>query len=452
MKAKSKDKTIFVCSECGAKYHKWVGKCSECGAWNSVVEEVIPSAKSLSVSKSVTPPLKIDHLEPPRSIKVSTGIEEIDRVIGGGFLKGSVTLISGNPGIGKSTIALQIANSIHNKKVFYFSAEESPEQLKIRAERLKLSTSSLYVSEELLLENIVHIVENQSPEIVIIDSIQTIYSGQFDSLPGGVLQVRECALKLLNITKARGLITLLIGHITKEGAIAGPKVLEHLVDTVLLLEGDQNNFFRILRCLKNRFGTTKEIGIFEMREDGLHPVKDPSYLFISKKKKHASGSSITVSMEGIRPLLVEIQALTAKSIYSTPQRNSNGIDYRRLTMLLAVLEKRAGISLSTFDIFVNVVGGLKLHDPATDLAVISAILSSYHNRPLPSETAFIGEVGLVGEIRPVRYIDTRINEAVKLGFRKVYVPSISELKTIRSEIRIIKVESVNQLIEKLSQQ
>ncbi|MBO8130245.1 MAG: DNA repair protein RadA [Candidatus Marinimicrobia bacterium] len=445
---KEKSKTIFVCSECGAIFHKWVGKCTECGAWNTVNEEVGPSKSTIRTSFKSTPQYyKISELTSDKQSHIPTGINELDRVIGGGFMKGSVTLLSGNPGIGKSTLALQIADSLKSYKILYISSEESPEQLKIRAERLNVINENLYLSGENLLDNILYIIDLTEPEMVIIDSIQTIYSEEFESSPGGVLQTRECTTRLLKVTKEKGLLTILIGHITKEGIIAGPKVLEHLVDTVILMEGDQNNFFRIIRCLKNRFGPTREIGIFEMKEGGLIPVQDPSLLFISERRKNASGSTIAVSIEGMRPLLIEIQALIAKSIYPTPQRNSNGVDYRRLTMLLAVIEKRANIPITALDIFINIVGGLRIDDPACDLAIVTSILSSYFDKPVDPEAVFIGEVGLVGEVRSVKNMETRINEAARLGFKRIYIPK--KLKLPDKNITLIKIESINELIQNI---
>lgn len=376
-----------------------------------------------------------------------TGIDEFDRVIGGGFVNGSVIFLSGEPGIGKSTLILQVLEKLTGDKFLYFTGEESEEQIRLRAERLSIRDSRIWVASENNLENILYQIEVHKPAAFVVDSVQTIYSDAYENVPGSVTQVRECAGRLLRKAKEMRIIALLIGHITKDGMIAGPKVLEHLVDTVLYLEGDKQTFYRLLRSIKNRFGSTNEVGIFEMKENGLIPVGNPSEFFLSERREHVAGSAIAVSMEGTRPFLIEVQALVTQTTYGTPQRTANGIDYRRLAMLIAVLEKRAGFPLRTQDVFVNLVGGLKIDETAINLGLVAAMVSSFRDIPLDPASVYIGEVGLVGEVRSVPFIEQRVKEAVKFGYAKIYVPK-SNLKVLKytGDKKFIGIDSINQLI------
>ncbi len=442
----NKIKTIFVCNECGAVQPKWTGRCSECGAWNTMVEEKVLK-KPISTTrpeKRELEPLKSKNVQ--RQVRSTTGIEEFDRVLGGGFVRGSVVLLAGEPGIGKSTIMLQILDKLNGEKFLYFSGEESEEQIRIRANRLSIINPRILVACENNLENILFQIDQHKPTAVIIDSVQTVYSDAYDNVPGSVTQVRECAGKLLRQAKELGIIVIFIGHITKEGMIAGPKVLEHVVDTVLYLEGAKNNFYRMLRSMKNRFGSTNEVGIFEMKKEGLIPVRNPSELFLSERREHVAGSAVAVSMEGTRPILIEVQALVTHTSYGTPQRTANGIDYRRLSMLIAVLEKRVGLPLGTQDVFVNLVGGLRIDEPAIDLGVIAAMASSFKEIPIKTSSAMIGEIGLVGEVRSVSFIEQRVKEATKLGYSSIYVPksNVKMLKDV-SKANVIGVDSINHL-------
>ena len=439
-------KKVFVCNSCGAMQPKWSGKCPDCGAWNTLAEEQV-AAKPARQCR--TPQRGLQSLtvasRPPRE-RLVTGIAEFDRVLGGGFVPGSVILLAGEPGIGKSTLILQILARLKGERFLYFSGEESEEQLSLRARRLKIADERIQVATENNLENILYHLETERPGAVIIDSIQTLYSDKFDNVPGSVTQVRECAGQILRHAKQIDTVAILIGHITKEGLIAGPKVLEHLVDTVLYLEGSKSSFYRTLRSIKNRFGSTNEIGIFEMRDTGLHPIDDPAAFFLAERRLHVAGSAVTVSLEGTRPFLLEAQALVTQSSYGMPQRTANGIDYRRFAMLIAVLEKRAGLPLRTQDVFVNLVGGLKVDEPAVDLGVVVAMASSFKELPLEPTAAFIGEIGLVGEVRNVPFLEVRVREALKFGFEKVYVPRAG-LKFLGKELRsrVIGIEALNQL-------
>lgn len=451
MQSKNKAKSVYVCLECGATQPKWSGKCPVCGAWNTLSEEpVITKSKKPHLATASEPKPFITGEKLEKKGRVATGIEEFDRVVGSGFVPASVILLAGDPGIGKSTIMLQILDKLKGEKFLYFSAEESYEQISMRADRLEIKNSNILISCENNLENILYQIDNVKPSVIVIDSIQTIFSDSYDNVPGSVTQVRECANSLLRKSKELGIITVFIGHITKEGMIAGPKVLEHIVDTVLYLEGSRNSFYRMLRAIKNRFGPTNEVGVFEMRESGLVPVANPSEIFLSERKKDVSGSSVTVSMEGTRPFLIEVQALVTQTAYGTPQRTANGIDYRRLMMLIAVLEKRIGLPLGTQDIFVNLIGGLRIDEPAIDLAIISAIASSFKNIPLPSDSVMMGEVGLVGEIRAIPFIDDRIKEAVKMGFSKIYIPKGNRkgLKNL-PDAKLSSLDSLNTLFNYL---
>ncbi len=450
----SKIKTAYFCQNCGTQSPKWVGKCPSCGEWNSFVEEIVQKSDSgiskLSASSKGSKPKPINELESNRQPRLQVPDDELNRVLGGGLVQGSLILFGGEPGIGKSTLMLQVALKYSAENILYVSGEESEEQIHMRAERLGLSNPQCMVLMETSLENIILHAEQLLPRILIVDSIQTLSTTTIESSPGSVSQVRECASRLLRFAKESGTIVFLIGHITKEGTLAGPKVLEHMVDTVLQFEGDRNHIYRLLRSSKNRFGSTHEIGIYEMQGAGLREVANPSEILIHTQTDDLSGSAVAATMEGARPLLVEIQALVSTAVYGTPQRSTTGFDTRRLNMLLAVLEKKCGFRLGMSDVFLNIAGGIRLEDPAMDMAVISAILSSNSEIAVPKHVCFAGEVGLSGEIRPVARIDQRINEAAKLGFKQIYVSSFNKgLSALSKEIEVIAVGRVGELFEKL---
>jgi DNA repair protein RadA/Sms len=426
----AKHKDQFKCTACEGLTAKWQGQCPHCGEWNTLEahEEVITSSKR--VKSAASPPPFYSLSNPNEPSRYASGIEEFDRVVGGGLMEGSIVLLGGDPGIGKSTLALQLCKEYVEKniKVCYFSGEESVGQLALRAKRLGFNNDALKISNEVELSKILAGLETEKPQVAIIDSIQTAFSPNSDSLPGSPNQVRECASELMTLGKKKNITIILIGHITKSGVIAGPKLLEHIVDTVLYLEGDKQHYFRILRSVKNRFGATHEIGIFEMKQEGLTGIENPGDIFLSERKKGATGSVVTCGMEGSRPLLVEIQALAARAAYGTPQRHASGIDPRRLQLLLAVIERQLNIPISQYDIFVNVVGGLTLKEPAMDLPVIAAIYSSVKNIPLPENACVIGEVGLTGETRSVQRIEQRVQEAQRLGFDRLILPGSAKKK------------------------
>jgi DNA repair protein RadA/Sms len=431
----AKTTTRFRCTNCGATYIKYQGKCYECNSWGTLIEETVdekkPSAKSRSTGVGARPntissPKRLRDIDTLKEERTSTGIKEFDHVLGGGLMHASVILIGGEPGIGKSTLMLQIVPHLAEKKILYVSAEESLYQIRNRAERMNITSENFFLFSETELETIIDTMANLKPDLVIIDSIQTIYSGEYDSSPGSVSQVRECTSRLMQFSKREGITTFIIGHITKEGSIAGPKVLEHVVDTVLQFEGDSHYRFRVLRALKNRFGSTNEIGVFEMNEKGLVEVTNPSEIFLSERTFGISGACVAASMEGSRPLLVEIQALVSKTNYSAPQRVSSGFDGRRLSLLLAVLDKRLGLPMWSNDVFLNIAGGLRLDEPAIDLSVAIAIASSLRDIPADSSTCAVGEIGLAGELRSVSHLERRITEAKKLGFEKIVVPKHSK--------------------------
>lgn len=451
-----KVKSVFYCQSCGAESPKWVGKCPACGAWNTYVEELVsksgPTKTSFGVTKyQVNKPVLIQEIEFKEEDRIVTYSNELNRVLGGGIVYGSLILLGGEPGIGKSTLMLQLGLHLNGKRVLYISGEESEQQIKLRANRIEAQNDSLYVLTEVVMENIFTQLSNQPADVIIIDSIQTLYTGLIESSAGSISQIRECAGQLLKLAKTTGIPIFLIGHITKDGSIAGPKVLEHMVDVVLQFEGDRNHLFRILRASKNRFGSTSEIGIYEMAGEGLKEVENPSGILISDKEETLSGTSICVTMEGIRPILLEIQALVSTAVYGTPQRSATGFDLRRLNMLLAVLEKRCGFQLSIKDVFLNLTGGIKVEDPAMDLAVISAILSSNENVPVSPEICFAAEVGLTGEIRPVTRIEQRIAEAEKLGFKRIFVSkfNIKGLKLEKYQIKVVGLNKVEELYRAL---
>lgn len=427
-----KEKTIYCCSECGAETPNWSGKCPSCGAWNSLVEVKFDSASSGKNGRSRlerSRPKKITELDMTEEIRISTGISELDRVLGGGAVCGSLVLVGGAPGIGKSTLLLQMCANLENRKILYVTGEESERQLKLRAVRLGLEGANILVLAETELDAILECINIQEPEIVIIDSIQTIAGGDVASAPGSVSQVRDCTMQIMRVTKEKGLTVFVVGHITKEGSIAGPKILEHMVDCVLYFEGERNTSFRILRAAKNRFGSTNEIGVFEMDDKGLKCVENPSEMLLSGRPENSPGTCVACVIEGSRPLLAEVQALVTPSTYNAARR-SNGVDYNRAAMLLAVIEKRGGLPVTTCDAYINVIGGLTLDEPAADLATALAIASSYIDRALGTDLAAIGEIGLSGEIRSVSMINQRLSEIARLGFRRCVVPS-----HVRDEIK-----------------
>lgn len=451
----AKAKTIYVCSNCGAESPKWIGKCPSCKEWNTYNEEVVNpvSAKQemggLAGAVERRPQL-IDDIKVDETNRIITGISELDRILGGGMVGGSLILLGGEPGVGKSTLALQLALDLNKSTVLYVSGEESESQISLRARRLNKSNPTCYVLSETALENIFTHANSLKPDLMIIDSIQTISAGLLESSAGSVSQVRECAAMLLKYSKTMGVPVVLIGHITKDGSLAGPKILEHIVDVVLYFEGDNNYVYRILRSVKNRFGSTSEIGIFEMVESGLREVPNPSALFINQHDESLSGISIAATIDGMRPFLIETQALVSTAVYGTPQRSTTGFDIRRLNMLLAVLEKRAGFRLASKDVFLNIAGGIKVIDPAIDMAIMASILSSNLDIPLPKDVCLAGEAGLSGEIRPVSRISQRINEAAKMGFKKIYVSKYHKNIDIQSnQIEVVKIGKIEHLVKSL---
>lgn len=448
-------KSIYTCQNCGAQSPKWIGKCPSCNEWNSYVEEVINKKQNtgkLSVQISGNQPLTLEKIETVKNKRIPVPIEEFNRVLGGGIVPGSLILLGGDPGIGKSTLALQLALVLKERKILYTSGEESLQQIKLRAERLNYDNESCLFLSETSLEHLLAHTEQIQPDLLIIDSIQTISTETIESSPGSVSQVRECTSAILKYAKKAGVAVILIGHITKEGNLAGPKVLEHMVDVVLQFEGDTNYMYRILRSNKNRFGSTNELGIFEMRSTGLREILNPSEQLISKVSDHVSGTAIATTIEGVRPILIEIQALVSSAAYGTPQRSSTGFDLRRLNMLLAVLEKRAGFKLIQKDVFLNIAGGLKINDPATDLAVICSILSSNIDIAINHKFCFAGEVGLTGEIRAVSRVEQRIAEAEKLGFKRIYIPAHNKnFDNKKFKIEIIKAGRVEEVFKNIFQ-
>lgn len=453
----AKTKTVFFCNECGHESPKWVGKCPGCGQWNTMVEETVTAEKGYGKSRrglldSDSAPVAISEIEALEEPRIHLPSEELNRVLGGGLVAGSLTLLGGEPGIGKSTLLLQNILSIRNKKILYVSGEESATQLKLRADRIGKAADNTFILCETSLERIFDQTQRVKPQLLVIDSIQTVYSTEMESAPGSVSQVRECAARLLRYAKTSSVPVILVGHINKDGAIAGPKVLEHIVDTVLQFEGDRQYLYRLLRAIKNRFGSTAEIGIYEMVEKGLREVRNPSEMLLSQnREENMSGIAIGVTVEGIRPLLIEVQALVSSAAYGTPQRSVTGFDQRRLNMLLAVLEKRARFKLSQKDVFLNIAGGLKVADPALDLAVVATVMSSNFDIPLPQGTAMAGEVGLSGEIRTAARIDRRVAEAQKLGFDTIYIPknNLKGVKTSDYSINIVEVSKVEELFRHL---
>lgn len=426
-----KQKTMFYCTECGNETPKWAGKCPACGAWNTITEQPEASrtaSKGSKLSRSGITARRacpVTELQTNEEIRFFTGMGELDRVLGGGAVKGSLVLVGGAPGIGKSTLMLQICNKLsENAKILYVSGEESEHQLKLRAKRLHVESENLYVFSETSLGGVLESVASEQPDVLIVDSIQTLYNESLDSPAGSVSQVKDCTMALMQLAKGQGGLTVfVIGHVNKEGSIAGPKVLEHMVDCVLYFEGDQHTSYRILRAAKNRFGATNEIGVFEMRDEGLTEVENPSEMLLSGRPEDTPGTCVTCVMEGMRPVLAEIQALVVTSAGSNPRRTSNGFDYNRAAMLLAVLEKRGGLKVSACDAYLNIIGGLWLDEPAADLAAVIALASSYLDRPIPNDLVAVGEVGLTGELRTVNQLAQRISEVRRLGFRKCVIPA-----------------------------
>lgn len=429
--AKSKNRIRYVCTDCGYQTGSWMGNCPSCGNWNTFEEEAVGEAKSthksrLDQTSNVPRPRKIEDINFQEADRQDSGIGELNRVLGGGFMPGSFVLLGGDPGIGKSTIALQIAKARPDLSILYCSGEESAEQIRQRSTRMGLNESGLLVYTETDIHKIAEEATKNKPDLLVIDSIQTIYRPEIQSMPGTVTQIRECAALLMQLAKQHHITILGIGHVTKEGDLAGPRVLEHMVDTTIHFEGDLNLNYRILRAVKNRFGPANEIGVFEMQRDGLNEIRQPSGLFLNHANYGVSGSSVICTLEGTRPLMIEVQALVTPSHYSTPQRTASGIDQRRLSLLLAVLEKRTGWSFSGMDVFVNVAGGLKLSETAADIGLCCAMVSSLSNKPVPEQTVMFGEVGLGGEVRPVSALEKRIEEATKMGFEQILIPAGSQ--------------------------
>ena len=448
----AKVKSKYVCQNCGYESAGYLGKCPECSSWSSFIEEVEQSSDLKSSSALLPdnfPPMKLDDIKMGSEIRVKTNISELDRVLGGGIVQGSLILIAGDPGIGKSTILLQTSGELckQNKKVLYISAEESASQIKLRAERLGVKSDNLYIYPQTNFELIKKHIEEMKPDLVIVDSIQAIYSSLIQSTAGSVSQIRECCNSLMSIAKTNNISIIVIGHVTKEGNIAGPKVLEHMVDTVIQFEGDKYKTYRILRSIKNRFGNTSEVGIFEMGSKGLTEVLNPSELFLKEyNQTQTPGSTIIVTSEGTRPLLVEVQALVGTTPYPTPRRVANGVDLSRVLQILAVLEKRIGLNLSKQDVYVNVIGGIDVSEPAADLGIALAIITCVRDVIFDSHTAIVGEIGLSGDIRAVSHIDKRINEAQKLGFKRIIIPSSNEIQDSYNDIEVIKVQRIIEAI------
>ena len=450
----AKCKTIFVCSECGNESSKWLGKCPACNSWNTFYEQKIIENKNFNVKlsdKSENVPQKLNSYIAKETIRTSTGFSELDRVLGGGLVKGSLVLLGGEPGIGKSTLILQICDKVNGDgKVLYVSGEESAEQIKMRADRLGINNEDILFLGETDIDIVNQAIINVNPKLVIIDSIQTMYSEEISAAAGSVSQVREITSQVMKVCKSKGITTIIIGHVTKEGNIAGPRVLEHMVDTVLYLEGERYFSYRILRGVKNRFGSTNEIGMFEMREEGMCEILNPSDILISERDDNPAGSCIVSAMEGTRPILVELQALTSQTVFGLPKRTANGIDYNRLALLIAVLEKKAGLMLGSQDVYLNVVGGLKINEPSIDLGIMMVVASIYKNIAIPKDMVIIGEVGLTGEVRRINLIEKRLKEAEKLGFKTCIIPE-SNKKVLKEKYKldIIGVKNVNEAMKRI---
>lgn len=455
----AKSKTIFVCSNCGHEVSKWMGQCPGCREWNTFVEEVKMTGKHAKAHKSISPGgagtgevQKMNDIIINDEVRTKTGIDELDRVLGGGIVAGSLTLVGGDPGIGKSTLLLQMCQelSAQAQKVLYVSGEESLKQIKIRGERLGVDGEQVYLYAETSLQYIEQAIKHKKPDVLIVDSIQTIYSDDITSAPGSVSQVREVTSSMMRIAKRLGLSTFIIGHVTKDGAIAGPRVLEHMVDTVLYFEGDRSVSYRVLRAVKNRFGSTNEIGVFEMMDKGLMEVKNPSEYMLTGKPTGESGSVVTCCMEGTRPLLVEVQALVSQTNFGMPRRTANGTDYNRVNLLVAVLEKKVGMQLGSYDSYVNIAGGLKINEPALDLGIICALASSFRDTPVKDDTIVFGEVGLTGEVRGITQCEKRVVEAAKMGFKTCVMPQANLRQLDRVEgIKVVGVRSVEEALQRM---
>ena len=449
-------KIIYSCQACGYQTPKWMGKCPDCGTWDSIVEERAAAGPFRNAARIPIPqqtaPVPIDTIDLEQENRLLTGIREFDRVLGGGLVHGTLVLVGGDPGIGKSTLMLQALYGLANQghRVLYVSGEESNQQIRLRSQRLGTVSSKLMVVSEVEIDAILAMIPSVQPRVVVIDSIQTMYNGELTSAPGSVSQVRESTVRLMLVAKKTGIPIFLVGHVTKEGAIAGPKLLEHMVDTVLYFEGDRNHIFRILRAVKNRFGSTNEIGVFEMKDQGLDEVANPSAVFLSERPANAPGSAVTASMEGTRPILVELQALASSTSFGTPRRTILGLDSNRVALLAAVMEKQLGMHLMGYDIFMNVAGGVKVIEPAVDLAIVSAIASSFLDKPIANGTIVLGEVGLTGEVRAIAQVDTRVAEAGKMGFNRCVVPE-GNFKRIRGidGIKVAGIKSVSEAVDML---
>ena len=449
-----KAKTMFYCTECGNELPKWAGQCPACKAWNTIVEQPAetkrkgPSSAPAGERRGSVKPRRMDEVEPTRELRFQTGMNELDRVLGGGAVQGSLVLVGGAPGIGKSTLMLQICQNLCRfAKVLYVSGEESERQIKLRAERLGVHGAELYLLAETNLDDVVEAVDQLQPDVLIVDSIQTMYNGELSAAPGSIGQVKDCTMALMNLAKGRGVTVFVIGHVNKEGSIAGPKVLEHMVDCVLYFEGEQQNSYRILRAAKNRFGATNEIGVFEMGDSGLAEVPNPSEMLLSGRPQDTPGTCVTCVMEGVRPVLAEVQALLAPTSFNVPRRTCNGFDFNRANLLLAVLEKRGGLMVSSCDAYINVIGGLFLDEPAADLAMVVALASSFRDRPVPGDLAAIGEVGLTGELRSVNALAQRLSEVHRLGFTKCLVPQRTGSKLeVPDGLQLIKVRNIREAL------
>lgn len=433
----AKTNTVFFCNECGYESAKWLGKCPACNAWNTFVEEkVVKQGNNKTVVKKTVTPVSLKSIEKIKISRISSGFDELDRVLGGGFVNGSLTLLGGEPGIGKSTLILQICEKFKTDgKVLYVSGEESAEQIKIRADRLGINSENIMFLGETDINAIEQTIEDMDPKLVIIDSIQTMYSDDITSAPGSVSQVREITSRIMKMCKMKGITTVIIGHVTKDGTIAGPRVLEHMVDAVLYIEGERYFSYRIVRGVKNRFGSTNEIGMFEMRNEGMVEITNPSSVLLTDREDNPAGSVIVASLEGTRPILVELQALTSTTVFGMPRRTANGIDYNRVTLLIAVLEKIGGINLGNQDVYMNIVGGIKINEPALDLGVVVSAASSFKNISIPKDVAVIGEVGLTGEIRSVNMIEKRLKEVEKMGLKKCIIPD-SNKKLLKEKFKL----------------
>jgi DNA repair protein RadA/Sms len=453
---KKSQKTIFSCQTCGYQAPKWMGKCPDCGAWDSFVEERMPGSSSRGAVNAISglqvAPVPIDSIELETEMRLQTTILEFDRVLGGGLVPGTLVLIGGDPGIGKSTLMLQVLCGLaaQGRKVLYVSGEESIRQIRLRSQRLNTVSSNMLVVSEVEIDAIMSMVQTVKPEVMVIDSIQTMFNGDLTSAPGSVSQVRESTVRLMLMAKKTGIPTFLVGHVTKDGAIAGPKLLEHMVDTVLYFEGDRNHIFRILRAVKNRFGSTNEIGVFEMKDNGLDEVANPSAVFLAERPAGAPGSAVTASMEGTRPILVELQSLASATNFGTPRRTILGLDANRVALLAAVMEKKLGMHLMGYDIFMNVAGGVKVVEPAVDMAIVAAVASSFLDKPVADGTVVLGEIGLTGEVRAIGQVDTRLSECRKMGFTRCLVPSgnLKRLPAIDG-IEITGVKTVSEVVETL---